>query len=69
MHTLTHECQDRLDPDMFQNFLPKLVQHIENVKTFLYDLLIIVNRNNSFKDHQIKLEMILARLSTNELLE
>jgi hypothetical protein len=30
----------------------------------LDELLIITNRNNSFKDHLIKLEMVLARLST-----
>jgi hypothetical protein len=27
-------------------------------------LLILTNRNNSFKDHLLKLEMVLARLST-----
>jgi hypothetical protein len=28
------------------------------------DLLILTNRSNSFKDHLIKLEMVLARIST-----
>jgi hypothetical protein len=31
---------------------------------YLDDLLILTNRNNSFKDLLIKLEMVLARLST-----
>jgi hypothetical protein len=31
---------------------------------YLDDLLILTNRNNSFKDHLLKLEMALARLST-----
>jgi hypothetical protein len=31
---------------------------------YLDDLLILTNRNNSFKGHIIKLEMVLARLST-----
>jgi hypothetical protein len=33
---------------------------------YLDDLLILIN--SSFKDHLLKLEMVLARLSTNELL-
>jgi hypothetical protein len=33
---------------------------------YLDDLLILIN--SSFKDHPLKLEMVLARLSTNELL-
>jgi hypothetical protein len=35
---------------------------------YLDDLLILTNRNNSFKYHLLKLRMILARLSTNGLL-
>jgi hypothetical protein len=35
---------------------------MEYVKTYLDYLLIITN--NSFKDHLLKLEMVLARLST-----
>jgi hypothetical protein len=31
---------------------------------YLDDLLILTNRNNSFKDHLLKFEMGLARLST-----
>jgi hypothetical protein len=50
----------------FQNFMSTLVQDMEYVKTYLDDLLILTN--SSFKDHLLKLEMVLARLSTNELL-
>jgi hypothetical protein len=32
--------------------------------TYLDDLLILSNRNNSFKDHLLKLEMVLSRLLT-----
>jgi hypothetical protein len=46
--------------------MSKLVQDMEYVKTYLDDLLILTN--SSFKDHLLKLEMVLARLSTNELL-
>jgi hypothetical protein len=35
---------------------------------YLDNLLILTNRNISFKDHLLKLEMFLARLSTNESL-
>jgi hypothetical protein len=45
----------------FQNVMSKLVQDMEYVKTYLDDLLILTN--NSFKDHLLKLEMVLARLS------
>jgi hypothetical protein len=31
---------------------------------YLDDLSILTNRNNSFKDHLLKFEMVLARLST-----
>jgi hypothetical protein len=41
--------------------MPKLVQDMEYVKTYLDDLLILTNR--SFKDYLVKLEMVLARLS------
>jgi hypothetical protein len=34
------------------------------VKTYLDDLSTLTNRNNSFKDHLLKLEILLARLST-----
>jgi hypothetical protein len=68
IQTLTHGNQDCLDPDVFQNIMCKLVQDMEYVKTYLDDLSIITNINNSFKYHLLKLEMVLARLSTNELL-
>jgi hypothetical protein len=58
----------KIAPDVFQNVMSKLVQDVEYVKTYLDDLLIITNRKNSFKDHLVKLEMVLVRLSTNELL-
>jgi hypothetical protein len=35
---------------------------------YLDDFLILTNRNNRVKDHLLKLEMVLARLSTNDLL-
>jgi hypothetical protein len=64
IRTLTHRYQDCLYlPDAFQNVISKLVQDMEYVKTYLDDLLILTN--NSFKDHLLKLEMVLARLSTN----
>jgi hypothetical protein len=44
--------------------MSKLVQDMESVKTYLDDLLILTNRDNSFKDHPLKLEMVLARIST-----
>jgi hypothetical protein len=50
-------------PDVFQNIMSKLVQDMEYVKTYLDYLLILTNSN--FKDHHLlKLEMVLARLST-----
>jgi hypothetical protein len=68
IQTLTHGYQDCLVPDVFQKVMSKLVQDMEYVKTYLDDLLTLTNRNNSFKGHPIKLEMILARLSTNQSL-
>jgi hypothetical protein len=59
---LTHGYQDCLVPDVFQNFISKLVQDMEYVMTYLDDLLILTN--TSFKDHLLKLKMVLARLST-----
>jgi hypothetical protein len=52
----------KIAPDILQNIMSKLVQDMEYVKTYHDDLLILTNR--SFKDHLLKLEMILARLST-----
>jgi hypothetical protein len=66
IQTLTHGYQHCTFPNVFQNAMSKLVQDMEYVKTYLDDLLILTN--SSFKDHILKLEMVLARLSTNELL-
>jgi Reverse transcriptase (RNA-dependent DNA polymerase) len=49
-------------PDVFQNVMSKHIQDMEYVKTYLDDLLILSNKN--FNDHLLKLEMVLARLST-----
>jgi hypothetical protein len=54
----------KIAPDVFQNVMSKLVQDMEYVQTYLDDLLILTNTNSSFKDHLLKLEMVLARLST-----
>jgi hypothetical protein len=62
IQTLTHGYQDCLVPDIFQNVMSKLVQDMEYVKTYLDDFLIL--KNNSFKDHLLKLEIVLARIST-----
>jgi hypothetical protein len=44
--------------------MSKLVQDMEYVKTnYLDDLLILTKTSSTFKDHLIKLEMVLARLS------
>jgi hypothetical protein len=53
----------KIAPDVFQNVMSKLVHDMEYVKTYLDDLLILTN--NSFKDHLLNLEMVLARLPTN----
>jgi hypothetical protein len=52
----------KIAPDVFQNVMSKIVQDMEYIKTYLDDLLILTN--SSFKDHLLKLEMVLARLST-----
>jgi hypothetical protein len=54
----------KIAPDVFQNVMSKRVQDMEYVKNYLDDLLILTNRNNSFKDHLLQLEMVLVRLST-----
>jgi hypothetical protein len=61
IQTPTYGYQDCLDSDVFQNFMSKLVQDMEYAKTYLDDLMILTNRDNSFKDHQLKIEMVLAR--------
>jgi hypothetical protein len=62
IQTLTHGYQDCLVPDVSQNVMSKLVQDMEYVKTYLDDLLILLN--SRIKYHLLKLEMVLARLST-----
>jgi dihydroorotate dehydrogenase len=52
----------KIVPDFFQDVMSKLVQDMEYVKTYLDDLLKLTN--SSFKDHLIRLEIALARLST-----
>jgi hypothetical protein len=54
----------KIVPYVFQNVMSKLFQDMEYVKTYLDDLLILTTTNNSFKDHLLKLEMVIARLST-----
>jgi hypothetical protein len=66
IQTLTHGYQYCQDPDVFQNVMSKLVQDMEYVKTYLDDSLILTNRSNKY--HLLKLEMVLARLSSNEWL-
>jgi hypothetical protein len=63
---LTHGYHDFQVPDVFQHAILKLVQDMVYVEIYLDDFLILTNI--SFKDHLLKLEMVLARLSTNELL-
>jgi hypothetical protein len=53
----------KIAPDVFQNIMSKLVQDMEYIKSYLDDLLILTNIR--FKDHLLKLEMVLARLSTS----
>jgi hypothetical protein len=60
--------QDYLVLEITINLMSKLVQDMEYVETYLDDLVILINRNNSFKDHLLKLEMVLARLSAHQLL-
>jgi hypothetical protein len=50
---------------VFQYVMSKLVQDMEYVETYLDDLLILTN--NIFKYHLLKLEMVLARLSTVDM--
>jgi hypothetical protein len=64
IQTLILGYQYCLDPDVFQNVMSNFVQDMEYINTYLDDLFILTDRNNSFKDHLLKLEMVLARLST-----
>jgi hypothetical protein len=50
----------KINPDVFQNVMSKLVQDMEYVKIYLDDMLILTN--SSFKDHLLKLKMVLERL-------
>jgi hypothetical protein len=43
--------------DVFQNVMSKITQDMEYV--------VLILSNNNFKDHLLKLEMVLARLSTS----
>jgi hypothetical protein len=63
IQTLTHGYQNCLVTDVFQNVMSKLVQDMQYVKTYLDALLIIINRITSLKDHLLKLEMVLTRIS------
>jgi hypothetical protein len=62
MQTLTYEYQDCPEPDVLQNFMSKVFQDMEYVKTYLDDFLMLTN--SRFKGHLLKLEMVLARFST-----
>jgi hypothetical protein len=66
IQALTHLYQHFQVPDVLQTVMSELVQDMEYVKTVSYldDLLTLTNRNISFKDHLLKLEMVLERLST-----
>jgi hypothetical protein len=68
IQTLTHGYQDCLVPDntLFQMSHLSLskIWNILRLTCYLDDLLIITN--SSFRDHILKLEIVLARLSTNE---
>jgi hypothetical protein len=66
IQTLIHGYQDCLVPDVFQHIMSKFIQDMEYVKTYLDDDLSILT-NSSFKDHILKLEMVLARLSTDDM--
>jgi hypothetical protein len=66
IQTLTHGYEYCLIffPDVFQNVMYKVIQDMEYIKTYLDDLLILINRNKNFKDHLLKLKMVLTRLLT-----
>jgi hypothetical protein len=52
------------DPDIFQNAMVNHVQDMDYAKTYIDDLFILTNRDNRFKYHLLKLEIVLTRLST-----
>jgi hypothetical protein len=68
IQTYTHEYQDCLDPDVFQKVVSNLVQDMEYVRLNSYPVYLLILTNSSIKDHLLKLEMVLARLSTSEFL-
>jgi hypothetical protein len=68
IQTLNHGYQDCLDPDAFQNITSKFVQDMECVKTMHYLDDLLIKTNICFKDHLIRLEMVLARISFNKML-
>jgi len=51
----------KIATDVFQQIMSKLTKNLEYVKAYLDELLLLCNID--FKDHLIKLEMVLARLS------
>jgi hypothetical protein len=61
--TFTHGYQDCLVPDFFKTSCLSLskIWNMFSQPSYLDDLLILTN--SSFKDHLVKLEMLLARLS------
>jgi hypothetical protein len=65
--TLTHGYQDRLDLDVFQNVMSKLVQCMGCIETINYldDLFILTNSSSKVKDHVLKLGIVLSRISTS----
>jgi hypothetical protein len=56
----------KIAPDVFQNVMTKLVQDMLRLTSYRDDLSILTN--NIFKDHLLNLEMVLARLSTIDML-
>jgi hypothetical protein len=65
---LIHGYQYCLIPDFFQNIMSTLVQGMNHVKAIYYLDNLLILTSSSFKDHLLKLEMVLDRFSTNELL-
>jgi hypothetical protein len=64
IQTLTHGYQDCQVPDVFKTSCLSMskIWNMLRITCYLDDLLMLTN--NSFKDHLLKLEMVLARLST-----
>jgi hypothetical protein len=68
LRTLTHGCRDCRILICFRESCLSYskIWNMLWLSCYLVDLLILAN--NIFKDHLFKLEMVLARLSTNQLL-